>query len=78
MGTLDEIGEAQRSRIPERGPRERVWSLVTKRHGQMPVARHNGDLGRTIVIRMDALLVIAHSTSSWPQEPTRAARVTIR
>jgi hypothetical protein len=39
-----------------------VWSLTEKRHGAIPPSRvGGGDLGTTIVIRMDASLVIAHS-----------------
>jgi hypothetical protein len=62
--TLDEIGEPQRRRITrERArTRARVWSLIEQRHGQIPPSRvADRDLGRTIVIRMDASLVIAHS-----------------
>jgi hypothetical protein len=39
-----------------------VWSLITQRHGRIPPSRvADRDLGETIVIRMDASLVIAHS-----------------
>jgi hypothetical protein len=39
-----------------------VWSLIEKRHGRIPPSRvADKDLGKTIVIRMDASLVIAHS-----------------
>jgi len=61
---LNEIGEPQRRRISrERATiRAQVWSLIAQRHGQIPPSRvADRDLGRTIVIRMDASLVIAHS-----------------
>ncbi|HEX6404756.1 MAG TPA: hypothetical protein VF003_16605 [Pseudonocardiaceae bacterium] len=61
---LDDIGELQRRKIARAWAktREHVWSLITKRHGQIPPSRvADGDLGRTLVIRMDASLVIAHS-----------------
>ena len=42
--------------------REQVWALIEKRHSQIPPSRvADTDLGKTIVIRMDASLVIAHS-----------------
>ena len=62
--TLDEIGEPQRRRISRAraATRAHVWSLIAQRHGQIPPSRvADRDLGRTIVIRMDASLVIAHS-----------------
>jgi hypothetical protein len=62
--TLDEIGEPQRRKIArERATtRAHVWSLIAGRHGQIPPSRvADRDLGNTIVIRMDASLVIAHS-----------------
>jgi hypothetical protein len=61
---LAEIGEPQRRRIARQRARtrERVWSLIELRHGRIPPSRvADQDLGRTIVIRMDASLVIAHS-----------------
>jgi hypothetical protein len=62
--TLDEIGESQRRTIARvrAKTREQVWSLIEKRHGVIPPSRvADRDLGRTLVIRMDASLVIAHS-----------------
>lgn len=62
--TLDEIGEGQRRKISQQRAKTRahVWSLIAQRHGQVPPSRvADRDLGRTIVIRMDASLVIAHS-----------------
>jgi hypothetical protein len=39
-----------------------VWSLIAQRHGRIPPSRvADRDLGKTIVIRLDASLVIAHS-----------------
>jgi len=61
---LEEIGEGQRRTIARARAktREHVWSLIEKRHGRIPPSRvADTDLGRTIVIRLDASLVIAHS-----------------
>jgi hypothetical protein len=56
-----------------------VWSLIVKRHGRIPPSRvADRELGTTIVIRMDASLVIAHSDkqlaagtdkASWGHHP---------
>jgi hypothetical protein len=62
--TLDDIGDLQRRRIARTRAttRKHVWSLIEKRHGRIPPSRvADRDLGATIVIRMDASLVIAHS-----------------
>jgi hypothetical protein len=62
--TLDDIGHPQRRKIARARAktREHVWSLIAERHGQIPPSRvADRDLGKTIVIRMDASLVIAHS-----------------
>jgi hypothetical protein len=46
-----------------------VWSLIEQRHGQIPPSRvADRDLGKTIVIRMDASLVIAHSDKQLAAE----------
>jgi hypothetical protein len=61
---LSEIGETQRRAIARvrAKTREHVWSLIAQRHGRIPASRvADTDLGKTIVIRMDASLVIAHS-----------------
>jgi hypothetical protein len=61
---LDEIGQSQRRKIARARARtrEHVWSLIEQRHGRIPPSRvADRDLGKTIVIRMDASLVIAHS-----------------
>jgi hypothetical protein len=61
---LNEIGAVQLARI-ERAratARAHVWRQIVARHGQIPAARTcYGDLGKTIVIRLDASIVIAHS-----------------
>lgn len=61
---LDEIAAPQRRKIARARAktREHVWSLIAQRHGRIPPSRvADRDLGKTIVIRMDASLVIAHS-----------------
>jgi hypothetical protein len=81
---LSEIGETQRRKIARARAktREHVWSLITQRHGRIPRSRvADTDLGKTIVIRMDASLVIAHSDKqlaagtykgSWGHHPLEA------
>jgi hypothetical protein len=59
-----------------------VWSLIEARHGRIPPSRvADRDLGKTVVIRMDATLVIAHSEkelaaatfkSTWGHHPLTA------
>lgn len=61
---LGEIGDLQRARIERARAKTRafVWGRIAARHGQIPAARTcYGDLGRTVVIRLDASIVIAHS-----------------
>ncbi|MCA1820225.1 MAG: hypothetical protein LC644_00230 [Pseudonocardia sp.] len=61
---LDEIGLAQRAKIARvrAKTREHAWSLIEKRHGQIPPSTvADRDLGKAIGVRMDASLVIAHS-----------------
>lgn len=82
--TLDEIGESQRGRIARARARIRVhvWSLIEQRHGRIPPSVvADRDLGTTIVVRMDASLVIAHSNKelaagtykgSWGHHPLMA------
>jgi hypothetical protein len=42
--------------------REHVWSLIERRRGRIPPSRvADRDLGSTIVIRLDASIMIAHS-----------------
>ncbi|MGH3999150.1 MAG: transposase, partial [Pseudonocardiaceae bacterium] len=82
--TLDEIGDLQRRKIARARARtrEHVWSLIARRHGRIPPSRvGDRDLGKTVVIRMDASLVIAHSgkelaagtyKGSWGHHPLMA------
>jgi len=51
-----------------------VWGLIEARHGQIPPSPvADRDLGKTIVVRMDASILISHSdkelaaTRSWPR-----------
>jgi hypothetical protein len=39
-----------------------VWTLIEARHGRIPPSRvGDRDLGPTIVVRMDASILISHS-----------------
>ncbi len=61
---LDEIDGVQLARIDRARAKTRawVWRQIVTRHGQIPAARTcYGDLGTTVVIRLDASIVIAHS-----------------
>jgi DDE family transposase len=81
---LEEIGEPQRRKVFQQRAKTRapVWSLIAQRHGRIPPSRvADRDLGKTIVIRMDASLVIAHSDKqlaagtyqgSWGHHPLMA------
>lgn len=54
--TRDQIANARAK------TRARVWALAVARHGAIPAAKvADTDLGKTIVIRLDASLVISHS-----------------
>jgi hypothetical protein len=62
--TLDGIGDLQRDKLAAARARTRrhVWDQVVARHGALPASRvADRDLGKTIVIRLDATLVVAHS-----------------
>ena len=62
---LEEIGDASGSGSPPPGrrTRRRVWTLIAARHGRIPPSRvADVDLGKTVVIRLDATIQIAHST----------------
>ena len=62
---LEEIGDAQRERIAAARARTRrqVWTLIAARHGRIPPSRvADVDLGKTVVIRLDATIQIAHRT----------------
>ena len=81
---LEEIGPDQRARIAvaRAKTRGRVWALIEARHGRIPPSRvADTDLGKTIVIRMDATIQIAHSDKqgaagtfkgSWGHHPLTA------
>jgi len=61
---LDEIDEKTRARITgvRATVRRLVWKKITARHGGIPASRvADTDLGKTIVIRLDATIQIAHS-----------------
>ncbi|NLT57146.1 MAG: IS1380 family transposase [Actinomycetales bacterium] len=62
--TLDAVDARTRDRLAAARARTRrhVWSQITARHGAIPASKvADRDLGRTIVVRLDATLVIAHS-----------------
>jgi hypothetical protein len=81
---LNEIDSTRRGKIARARARtrEHVWSLIAARHGRIPPSKiATGDLGATVVIRMDASLVIAHSDKqlaagtykgSWGHHPLLA------
>jgi Transposase DDE domain group 1 len=61
---LKEIDGAQLGRIERARAKTRawVWQQIVARHGRIPpAATCYGDLGTTIVVRLDASIVIAHS-----------------
>jgi hypothetical protein len=61
---LEGIGPDRRERIAtaRAATRRRVWALIAVRHGRIPPSRvADVDLGATVVIRMDALIQVAHS-----------------
>jgi hypothetical protein len=62
--TLNAIDAPTRDKIATARAKTRVhvWNLISQRHGGIPTAKvADADLGKTIVIRLDASLVIAHS-----------------
>jgi hypothetical protein len=62
--SLNEIGDLQLARIDRARAtaRAQVWRQIVARHGRIPSARTcYGDLGATVVIRLDASIVLAHS-----------------
>jgi DDE family transposase len=62
--TLEAIGAKQRGWIATARARVRrgVWTQIIARHGRIPPSRvADVDLGKTVVIRMDATIQIAHS-----------------
>ena len=65
--TLNAVDALRRDKIAvarAKGPRP-VWAQIITRRGQIPASRvADGDLGKTVVIRLDASVVIAHSEKS--------------
>lgn len=62
--TLEAIGEPERAHIAAARAKtlRQVWAQVTDRLGAIPPSKvADVDLGKTIVIRMDATIQIAHS-----------------
>ena len=62
--TLEAVGEKQRQHIAAARARVRrhVWKLISDRHGRIPPSKvADVDLGKSVVIRMDATIQIAHS-----------------
>ncbi len=62
--TLNELDAPALARVQaaRAKTRARVWELITARHGTIPASRTAyGDLGSTVVIRLDATLVNVHS-----------------
>ncbi len=62
--TLEAIGERERGHVAgaRARVRRRVWDLIVAQHGAIPPSRvADIDLGKTVVIRMDATIQIAHS-----------------
>jgi len=65
--TLNAIDALTRDKIAVARAKTRVhvWNLIAERHGTIPAAKvTDTDLGKTIVIRLDASIVIAHSEKS--------------
>jgi hypothetical protein len=62
--TLNAVDGLTRDRIAAARAKTRVhvWNLIAARHGGIPAAKvADADLGRTVVVRLDASIVIAHS-----------------
>ena len=62
--TLEAVGERERRHIAaaRARTRRRVWALISDRLGAIPPSRvADVDLGKTVVIRLDATIQIAHS-----------------
>jgi Transposase DDE domain group 1 len=82
--TLNDIDALQRDKLAAARARTRrhVWNQVVARHGAIPASSvADRDLGKTIVIRLDATLVVAHSDKdlaagtfkgSWGHHPLTA------
>jgi len=62
--TLDEVTPARLKKIQTARARVRrhVWTQLAERHGSIPASRVAGaDLGETVVLDVDATIVVAHS-----------------
>ena len=62
--TLEAVGERERRHVAlaRAKTRRHVWKLISDRHGRIPPSRvADVDLGKTIVIRLDATIQVAHS-----------------
>jgi hypothetical protein len=82
--TLNDIDDLQQDKLAAARARTRrhVWDQIVARHGAIPASVvADRDLGRTIVIRLDATLVVAHSDKelasgtfkgSWGHHPLTA------
>jgi len=82
--TLVGISDLQRDKVAAARARTRrhVWDRVVARHGAIPASSvADRDLGKTVVIRLDATLVVAHSekdlasgtfSCSWGHHPLTA------
>jgi Transposase DDE domain group 1/WD domain, G-beta repeat len=82
--TLHGVGDLQRDKLAAARARTRrhVWDRIVARHGAIPASVvADRDLGKTIVIRLDATLVVAHSDKelaagthkgSWGHHPLTA------
>jgi Transposase DDE domain group 1 len=82
--TLDGVDDHARDRLAAARAKTRrhVWDRIVARHGAIPASVvADADLGRTVVIRLDATLVVAHSDKelaagtfkgSWGHHPLTA------
>jgi hypothetical protein len=64
--THNQLADGERERgqiaVARARTRRRVWQSIQARHGWIPPSRvADVDLGKTVVIRMDATIQIAHS-----------------
>ena len=65
--TLNAVDALTRDKIATARAKTRVhvWNLISERHGAIPAAKvADADLGNTIVVRLDASIVVAHSEKS--------------
>jgi hypothetical protein len=62
--TLNAVDALTRDKIAVARAKTRVhmWNLIAERHGAIPAAKvADADLGKTVVVRLDASIVVAHS-----------------